>query len=102
MTAYYKCTNCGKVTREDELAGSNNPDSYNYGEYCPFCGCADLFEVKECEYCGEWYYVEDEVFDGCCYDCGHDAEDAMVKYMTENKPMTDKQKRIFLDYWGCL
>ena len=98
----YKCEKCGAILRDDELAGSNNPDAPDYGEYCPFCGCAEVWEVKECEYCGNYYDAGLEDFDGCCPDCEADAIQAMTKYMTENIPMTDKQKRVFIDYWGCL
>ena len=101
---YWKCEKCGHEFRDEDMlvkeAYDHNPYEASY--LCPNCKSDWLIQGKECIYCGKWFDYEDEYFEDCCHECGQDAVDAMKAYIKESKPMTETQRTIFWDYWGCL
>ena len=101
---YWKCEKCGYEFDDEDMLVK---ESYDHNPYetsylCPNCHSDWLIQGKKCLYCSKWYDYEDEFFEDCCHECGKDAVDAMSRYIKDNKPMTEEQKTIFWDYWGCL
>ena len=100
----YKCERCGHVFPVEDVfykrAYDGNPCEDQY--LCPNCKSDDLTQGHECEYCGGFYPDDEEYFDGCCHECGENAEDALKAYLVYGKEMDSMQKRIMWDYWGCL
>lgn len=101
---YYKCDRCGSVFTADDIIYKRSPDGNPYEDQylCPNCHYNSMTKGYVCEYCGDFYPEDEEYFDGCCYECGSDAEEAMKAYFRHGKEMTDKQRKIMDDYWGCL
>lgn len=48
----YECNDCGY--------------QFEDGNYCQHCGSDDLYELKQCEGCAEWF---DDLHGGYCDDC---------------------------------
>lgn len=101
---YWKCERCGSEFPDTDIyvreSFDRNPAETQY--CCPVCKSDWLLQGKICHYCGRWYDYDDEYFDDCCQKCGEDAVNAMNEYLSTDKPMTQEQKEIFKDYWGCL
>ena len=70
----YKCMSCKSVFEEPRRVQVTDfygrPEDRPYDE-CPDSNCRGDYieEVKQCEYCGEYYTDDEEGFDGCCNDC---------------------------------
>lgn len=61
----YRCEECDAIF--ETPYEYEEPDVGYKAEWCPYCHCDAIEEVKECKLCGEYHYHLN--IDGFCDDC---------------------------------
>lgn len=67
MTIFYQCDNCNYVFAENDLHPVSNSDGETHSG-CPACKSWEMYEVKECELCGN-NVDESEIDCNLCPEC---------------------------------
>lgn len=83
----FKCASCGHVFEEGTQDKWTEPSGEQW-EGCPSCGgCFE--EAKQCSHCDEWFFEDDELFDGLCEKCIYDHADIDTCFEIGNECRTE-------------
>ena len=96
----YECLDCGCEFEKPYKWVEDYGETF---EVCPYCKSADIDFLEKCECCGELTPLSKAAVEGYytvyCQSCVADAITAMNEYMKHGTPMTEKQRKTFLDYY---